>query len=117
MVRGEESTVGSRRDPACSMAGGDRTGQGPLTDNSLKLPTLGENCRIRDGNAVSLGAQFVPGSQRSGLHVCITLKWGPYEVQPGRKVDTDYCSRKLFSQASIRLLDPKGVPGSRRGGK
>lgn len=93
--KGGEPVALDKSMPAACLEG---TGQGLLfTDNSHKLPTFVENCRAGRGNAVSLCAHFAPVSQRSHLHMCISLKWGSYKVQPGRNIDTDYFSRKRYS--------------------
>lgn len=93
--RGDEPVALDKSMPAACLKG---TGQGlPSTDNSQKLPTFVGNCRAAGGNAVSLGAHFAPVSQRSHLHMCISLKQGSYKFQPGKNIDTDYVSRKHYS--------------------
>lgn len=55
-----------------------------------------------EGDAVSLGTQFVPGSQRSGLDLHCKSEWGPMRSSlEGRW--------KEAVQEAVFLLDPKGV--------
>lgn len=62
--------------PAVCLGGTDKDFCLLSTDSSHKLPTLVEHCRAGGGNVVSLGAHFSPVSQRSDLHMCVSLKWG-----------------------------------------
>ena len=78
-------------------------------DNSLGPPAFGKSCRAGVGIECRVsGTQFAAGSQRSGIDLVSHLNRCTHS-QRRRTGDTGYFSRKQFAQASIRLLDPKGV--------